>query len=147
MLEVQFIRLSEQAIAPKYAHDSDAGADLSCLEAVELKPGERKLIGTGLAIELPPGHVGLIHPRSGLANKHGISIVNAPGTIDPDYRGEIFINLINLDKTEIFYAPAGTRIAQLVIQQFVKVNFAEKSELSATVRGQAGHGSTGVAGL
>lgn len=146
MIEVQFIRLSEQAIAPKYAHNSDAGADLSCLEPFELKPGERKLIGTGLAIELPPGHVGLIHPRSGLANKHGISIVNAPGTIDPDYRGEIFINLINLDKTETFRTQAGTRIAQLVIQQFVKANFAEKSELSSTVRGQGGHGSTGEAG-
>lgn len=144
MTEVRFIRLDKQAIVPMYAHLSDAGADLSCLDEVQLEPGERKLVRTGLAISIPEGFVGLVHPRSGLAAKHGVSIVNAPGTIDSGYRGEIFVNLINLDQSETFTAPAGSRIAQLVIQRYETVNFIEVELLDSSDRGQAGHGSTGL---
>ena len=144
MTEVRFIRLDKQAIVPKYAHLSDAGADLSCLEEIQLEPGERKLVRTGLAVSIPEGYVGLVHPRSGLAAKHGVSIVNAPGTIDSGYRGEIFVNLINLDQSETFTAPAGSRIAQLVIQKYETVNFIEVENLDGSDRGQAGHGSTGL---
>lgn len=144
MTEVRFIRLDKQAIVPMYAHLSDAGADLSCLDEVQLEPGERKLVRTGLAISIPEGFVGLVHPRSGLAAKHGVSIVNAPGTIDSGYRGEIFVNLINLDQSETFTAPAGSRIAQLVIQRYETVNFIEVENLDSSDRGQVGHGSTGL---
>lgn len=143
MIKVELRRLEPSAIVPNYAHSTDAGADLSCLEDFELSPGQRKLIRTGIAIALPIGYVGLIHPRSGLANKHGISIVNAPGTIDADYRGEILINLINLDPTQTFKASAGSKIAQLVIQEFSTAEFIEVHELSGTERGTKGHGSTG----
>jgi dUTP pyrophosphatase len=98
--------LHELAQAPKYAHDGDAGADLVCIEDVTLKPGERRLVPTGVAIALPKGYVGLVHPRSGLANKHGIGIVNTPGTIDSGYRGELKICLINLDSSETVSLPA-----------------------------------------
>lgn len=145
MTNVQFIRLDPKAVVPSYAHDSDAGADLSCLDDFSLAPGERKLIRTGIAIGLPAGHVGLVHPRSGLANKHGISIVNSPGTVDAGYRGELMINLVNLDPTETFYAKSGSRIAQLVIQEFVTAKFVEVTELDETERGVNGFGSTGVA--
>lgn len=144
MIQVSFKRLDPKAVLPSYAHPNDAGADLSCLEAFTLEPGERKLIGTGIAIALPDGLVGLVHPRSGLANKHGISIVNAPGTVDAGYRGELMINLINLDRTETFSAPAGSRIAQLVIQEVAKVEFVEVEELTESLRGTNGFGSTGI---
>jgi len=144
VINVQFQRLDPRAIVPTYAHPTDAGADLSCLEDFELEPGQRKLIGTGIAIALPQGYVGLVHPRSGLAHKNGITIVNAPGTIDADYRGEIFINLINLDMSQTFKAAAGSRIAQLVIQEFVSANFTEVADLPDSIRGEKGHGSTGV---
>lgn len=144
MTTVRFIRLDPKATMPSYAHASDAGADLSCLEDFSLQPGERKLIRTGIAIALPEGFVGLVHPRSGLANKHGISIVNAPGTVDAGYRGELMINLINLDPTETFHAESGSRIAQLVIQEFVSADFVEVDELDNTERGDKGFGSTGV---
>lgn len=144
MINVQFQRLDPRAIVPTYAHLTDAGADLSCLDDFELEPGQRKLVGTGIAIALPEGYVGLVHPRSGLAHKNGISIVNAPGTIDADYRGEIFVNLINLDQEQTFKATAGSRIAQLVIQEFVSANFTEVLKLPESVRGEKGHGSTGV---
>lgn len=144
MVEIEFIRLDNRAVAPIYAYPNDAGADLSCLEDFEIQPGERKLIRTGIAIALPQGFVGLIHPRSGLALKHGISIVNAPGTIDSDYRGEILINLINLDQQKTFSAEAGSRIAQLLIQEFKTAIYKERESLSITSRGQNGHGSTEV---
>ena len=144
VVNVQFQRLDERAILPSYAHATDAGADLSCIEDVVLAPGERKLVRTGIAIALPSRYVGLIHPRSGLAHKHGVTIVNAPGTIDSSYRGEIMVNLINLDQREIFTTPAGSRIAQIVIQEFVTGNFIEVAELDQTERGNKGHGSTGV---
>lgn len=136
--------MDPRAIVPTYAHQTDAGADLSCLDDFSLEPGQRKLIGTGISIALPQGYVGLVHPRSGLAFKNGITVVNAPGTIDAGYRGEILVNLINLDKTEIFKATAGSRIAQLVIQEVVSVDFTEVLQLPDSVRGDKGHGSTGV---
>lgn len=147
MVEVQFCRLDDRAVLPQYAHPSDAGADLACLTDFALAPGERKLIGTGIAVAIPDGYVGLIHPRSGLATKNGISIVNAPGTIDAGYRGEILINLINLDSKITFQASAGSRIAQLIIQKVEHANFVEVSELSDSDRGNQGHGSTGTAAL
>ncbi len=113
-------------------------------ESVTIAPGERVLIGTGLAIELPVGTVGLIHPRSGLAAKHGISIVNTPGTIDADYRGEIKVCLINLDPRQEFHVEQGMRIAQLVVQRVELVDFTEVEDLSTTQRGVGGYGSTGV---
>lgn len=147
MIAVHFSRLDSRAVVPTYAHPSDAGADLACLEDIELKPGQRKLIRTGLAVAIPDGFVGLVHPRSGLAHKNGISIVNTPGTIDSGYRGEILINLINLDSTEIFTAPAGSRIAQLLIQKYETANFIEVDSLGESDRADRGFGSTGLQSL
>jgi len=143
-LRIEFKLLHELAQAPKYAHDGDAGADLVCIEDVTLAPGERKLISTGVAISLPAGYVGLVHPRSGLANKHGIGIVNTPGTIDSGYRGELKICLINLDPTETANLPAGSRIAQLVIQEVLTAEFIQVQELDDTERSDSGFGSTGI---
>jgi len=136
--------LHEFAQAPKYAHDGDAGADLVCIEDVTLKPGERRLVPTGVAIALPKGYVGLVHPRSGLANKHGIGIVNTPGTIDSGYRGELKICLINLDPSQTVSLPAGSRIAQLVIQEVTTAQFVEVQDLDETERSDQGFGSTGI---
>jgi dUTP pyrophosphatase len=141
---IEFKLLHELAQAPQYAHDGDAGADLVCTEDVTLGPGERKLVPTGVAIALPTGYVGLVHPRSGLANKHGIGIVNTPGTIDSGYRGELKICLINLDSTETVNLPAGSRIAQLVIQELVNAHFIQVPELDDTERSDKGFGSTGI---
>jgi dUTP pyrophosphatase len=144
-ISIEFKLLHELAQAPKYAHDGDAGADLVCIEDVTLAPGERLLVSTGIAIALPAGYVGLVHPRSGLANKHGIGIVNTPGTIDSGYRGELKICLINLDPAETVSLPAGSRIAQLVIQEVTTANFVEVQELDETQRSDNGFGSTGIA--
>lgn len=144
-IAVEFKLLHELAQAPSYAHDGDAGADLVCVEDVTLAPGERMLVPTGVAIALPAGYVGLVHPRSGLANKHGISIVNTPGTIDSGYRGELKICLINLDSTETVSLPAGSRIAQLVIQEVITAKFLQVEDLDDTERSDKGFGSTGIA--
>ncbi len=144
-IAVEFKLLHELAQAPSYAHDGDAGADLVCVEDVTLAPGERMLVPTGVAIALPAGYVGLVHPRSGLANKHGISIVNTPGTIDSGYRGELKICLINLDSTETVSLPAGSRIAQLVIQEVTTAKFLQVEDLDDTERSDKGFGSTGIA--
>jgi dUTP pyrophosphatase len=141
---IEFKLLHELAQAPKYAHDGDAGADLVCVENVMLAPGERMLVATGVAIALPAGYVGLVHPRSGLANKHGIGIVNTPGTIDSGYRGELKICLINLDSFETVNLPAGSRIAQLVIQEVTTAQFVQVPELDDTERSDSGFGSTGI---
>lgn len=141
---IEFKLLHELAHAPKYAHDGDAGADLVCIQDVTLAPGERLLVSTGVAIALPAGYVGLVHPRSGLANKHGIGIVNTPGTIDSGYRGELKICLINLDPTETANLPAGSRIAQLVIQEVTTAQFVQVQELDLTQRNENGFGSTGI---
>ena len=143
-IKIEFKLLHKLAQAPKYAHDGDAGADLVCIEDVSLMPGERRLVPTGVAIALPAGYVGLVHPRSGLANKHGIGIVNTPGTIDSGYRGELKICLINLDPSETVSLPAGSRIAQLVIQQVTTAQFVEVLELDDTERSDQGFGSTGI---
>lgn len=136
-------RLDKDLPLPMRAHRGDAGADLYAASDVVLQPGERALVGTGIAIALPLGTVGLIHPRSGLAAKQGLSIVNAPGTVDADYRGEIKVCLINLDRTEPIHITRGMRIAQLVVQKVELVGFQEVEELDDTERGAGGHGSTG----
>lgn len=143
-IEIKFVLLHELAEPPRYAHPGDAGADLSCVEGVTLAPGERALVPTGLAIALPGGYVGLVHPRSGLAFNHGIGIVNTPGTIDSGYRGELKICLINLDKTETVQLEAGSRIAQLVIQKVSTARFIQVAGLETTPRNDQGFGSTGV---
>jgi dUTP pyrophosphatase len=129
--------------APSYAHPGDAGADLRAREDVVLSPGERKLVPTGVAIALPEGFVALIHPRSGLATKHGLTIVNAPGTVDAGYRGEISVTLLNTDSSQPIALRRGDRIAQMVIQRVEYAQFIPVSELSGSVRGTGGFGSTG----
>ena len=142
-IPVAFRRLSPEARIPAYASDGDAGADLSAVATVTLAPGERALVPTGLAIALPPGTVGLVHPRSGLAARHGVTVVNAPGTVDSGYRGEIMVNLVNLDPREPFTVAVGDRIAQIVVQEHLHADFTEADSLPDSVRGDTGHGSTG----
>lgn len=136
------LRLSAGAVAPAYAKPGDAGADLSATSDVSLAPRERALVGTGVAVAIPQGYAGLVHPRSGLATRHGLSIVNAPGTIDSGYRGEILVNLINLG-TEPVHLRAGDRIAQLLIVPVVTAEFVPVDSLPESVRGDTGHGSSG----
>ena len=128
---------------PAYAHPGDAGADLRTTHDVTLQPGERALVGTGVRVALPEGHVGLITPRSGLAARHGLSVVNSPGIIDCGYRGEIRVSLINLDPAEPLTLLAGDRIAQLVVLPFVSATFTRVDTLDDTSRGAGGYGSTG----
>jgi dUTP pyrophosphatase len=135
--------LDPELEAPSYAHPGDAGADLRAREDVVLLPGERKLVPTGVAIALPYGFVALIHPRSGLATKHGLTIVNAPGTVDAGYRGEISVTLLNTDATQPIELRRGDRIAQMVIQRVEHAQFIPVTELSGSVRGSGGFGSTG----
>lgn len=142
-LQVQLKMLDSELEAPSYAHPGDAGADLRAREDVVLMPGERKLVPTGVAIALPYGFVALIHPRSGLASKHGLTIVNAPGTVDAGYRGEISVTLLNTDSSQPIELRRGDRIAQMVIQRVEHAQFIPVSELSGSVRGTGGFGSTG----
>ncbi|MGO4257324.1 dUTP diphosphatase [Marmoricola sp. RAF53] len=142
-IPVKIHRLDPELPLLSYAHPGDAGADLYAREDVTLAPGERRLVPTGVAIALPEGYVGLVHPRSGLAHKHGLSIVNAPGTVDAGYRGEIKVSLVNLDPETPIALKRGDRIAQLVIQQVAAADFVEVDELPDSVRGAGGHGSTG----
>jgi dUTP pyrophosphatase len=144
MTDVQVQLLHPLAVAPSYAHDGDAGADLVCVHDVHLAPGERTLVDTGIAIAIPRGWVGLVHPRSGLAAKRGLGIVNAPGTIDAGYRGEVKVCLINLDPGHTIDLPAGSRIAQLVIQRVERAEFPIVAELPEAERGVGGFGSTGI---
>lgn len=127
---------------PSYAHPGDAGLDLRAREEVRLAPGERAVVPTGVAVEVPPGHVGLVHPRSGLAARHGIGIVNAPGTIDAGYRGEVKAILINLGADPVTLA-RGDRVAQLLVQRVERVEVVEADELAPSPRGDGGLGSTG----
>jgi len=129
--------------APVYAHPGDAGADLVAAEAVVLEPGERATVPTGLKIALPNGYVGFVVPRSGLAAKHGITIVNSPGTVDAGYRGEIRITLLNTDPRESYAIAAGDRIAQLIVMALPSVRFVEVERLPGSERGEGGFGSTG----
>ena len=142
-IPVAFRRLVPEARVPAYASEGDAGADLTAVTEVTLAPGERALVPTGIAVALPPGTVGLVHPRSGLAARHGITVVNAPGTVDSGYRGEILVNLVNLDPREPFTVRRGDRIAQLVVQQVARAAFVEVDSLEATPRGDTGHGASG----
>jgi dUTP pyrophosphatase len=142
-LDVQVLRLDPDLPLPSYAHPGDAGADLLTTVDVTLGPGERALVPTGVAFALPDGYVALVHPRSGLAARHGLSIVNAPGTVDAGYRGEIKVLLINHDPGEPIELRRGDRIAQLVIQRFERARFVEVPELPDSVRGSGGYGSTG----
>jgi len=129
---------------PVYAHPGDAGADLMASEAVHLAPGERALVGTGVRIALPEGYAAFVVPRSGLAAKHGITIVNAPGTIDAGYRGEIKVALLNTDPREAFDIAVGDRIAQLILMPVPRARFIPVDELPDSVRGGGGFGSTGI---
>ena len=131
-------------VPPSYAHHDDAGADLRAAEAVEIAPGERVLIGTGVSIALPHGYVAFVVPRSGLAAKHGITVVNSPGTIDAGYRGEIKVTLLNTDREQPFSVAVGDRIAQIVIMPVSRAVFVPVAELPESVRGENGFGSTGV---
>jgi len=128
---------------PAYAHPGDAGADLVAAEAVRLEPGARALVGTGVRIALPDGYAGFVVPRSGLAARHGITIVNAPGTVDAGYRGEIKVALLNTDADEPYDVAVGDRIAQLIVMPVPRVSFVPVTELPDSVRGDGGFGSTG----
>ena len=143
-LEVLVQRLDPDLPLPAYAHPGDAGADLVTTVDVTLAPGERAMVPTGIAIALPAGFVALVHPRSGLAARHGLSIVNTPGTVDAGYRGEIKVMLINHDPTESVSLARGDRIAQLVIQRFERARFVEVEVLPDSPRGAGGYGSTGT---
>jgi dUTP pyrophosphatase len=136
-------RLSPSAILPAYAHPGDAGLDLFANVALSIEPGETKLVATGISIELPPNTEAQVRPRSGLALKHGITVLNSPGTIDHGYRGEVGVILINHGRARFDVQP-GMKIAQMVIASCVSVTVEESGELSGTARGQGGFGSTGV---
>ena len=143
-VKVLITRLDPSVPAPSYAKPGDAGADICSREDMVIEPGERALVPTGLSIALPNGYVALVHPRSGLAIKHGISMVNTPGTVDAAYRGELQIILINHDLREAFTIKKGDRIAQLVIQKVENADFIEVESLPGTNRGSGGFGSTGA---
>ena len=129
--------------APAYAHPGDAGADLVSTEDVTLQPGQRATVGTGVSIALPDGYVGLVVPRSGLAARHGITVVNSPGTVDAGYRGEIRVTLLNTDATEPYSISPGDRIAQLIVMPVTRARFIPVERLPGSQRGEGGFGSTG----
>ena len=138
------VRLLDQDMAlPRYAHPGDAGADLAIAHDVVIPPGQRVLVGTGIAVEIPDGWVCLVHPRSGLAARHGLTMVNAPGTIDAGYRGEIKVNLLNTDTSETIRLRRGDAVGQLVFQRVGWASFEAVDELGDSVRGERGHGSSG----
>lgn len=141
--EVLLVMLDPELPEPTYAHPGDAGADLVARTGVELAPGGRALVPTGVSIALPDGYVALVHPRSGLAAKHGITVVNAPGTVDAGYRGEISVTLLNTDARESFTVHRGDRIAQLVVQQVSRARFVRAERLPGSDRGAGGFGSSG----
>ena len=142
-LRVEVVRLDAGLPLPTYARPGDAGADLHAAVDVRLEPGERALVPTGLAIALPLGYVALVHPRSGLAARHGLSILNTPGTVDAGYRGEIAVLLVNLDPVDPIVLHRGDRIAQLVLQRVEQAAFVEVDALPESERGSGGYGSTG----
>ena len=144
MIELPIQRLRVDAVLPERAYAGDAGLDLAACERVELAPGQRAVVGTGLAVAIPEGHAGFVQPRSGLADRHGISIVNAPGLIDSGYRGELKVILLNTDAAERFVVEPGMRIAQLVVLELPELELVELDELPPTERGARGHGSSGA---
>jgi dUTP pyrophosphatase len=142
-VQLRVSRLEQGATAPTRAHDGDAGLDLYSCEAAHIGPGERWSVGTGIAVEIPEGHAGLVLPRSGLARKHGISLVNSPGLIDAGYRGEIRVLLLNTDPAETFRVEPGDRIAQLVVSPIAMAEPVEAETLTESARGSGGFGSSG----
>jgi dUTP pyrophosphatase len=144
LIELAVQRLRQEAVVPERAYPGDAGLDLAACEQVELAPGERASVGTGLAVAIPEGYAGFVQPRSGLADRHGISIVNSPGLIDSGYRGEVKVILLNTDRSAPFVVEPGMRIAQLVVLPVPEIDVAETDELPATERGVRGHGSSGT---
>ena len=144
-VDVPVLLSSPDAVVPGYALPGDAGADLCLAEDVELAPHQRALVGTGVAVAIPEGFAGFVHPRSGLAHRLGLSLVNAPGTIDAGYRGEIKVNLVNLDPSRTIRLHRGDRVAQLVVQPVARARFVPVTELPPSERGSGGHGSTGGA--
>lgn len=143
-LDVLVQRVDPDVALPRYAHPGDAGLDLVTTEAATLAPGERALLPTGIAIALPDGYAAFVHPRSGLAVKYGVSLLNAPGTVDAGYRGQIQVSIVNLDPTQSITFAAGDRIAQLVVQRVERVRFHEVDTLPGSARADGGFGSTGV---
>jgi len=144
LIELSFRRLRSDAVLPERAYSGDAGIDLVSCERVELAPGERATVGTGIAVAIPDGHAGFVQPRSGLAARHGISIVNTPGLIDSGYRGELRVILLNTDGRETFVVEPGMRIAQLVVVPVAAVELIEVEELPESERGVRGFGSSAV---
>lgn len=142
MIELPIQRLREEAVVPARAYAGDAGLDLAACERAELGPGERVVVGTGLAVAIPIGYAGFVQPRSGLAARHGISVVNAPGLIDSGYRGEIRVVLLNTDRAEAFVIEPGMRIAQLVVLPVPALELVEVDELPESERGVRGFGSS-----
>lgn len=144
MIELRVTRLRAEAVLPTRAHSGDAGLDLSACETVTIGAGERATVGTGLAVAIPEDHAGLVVPRSGLAMRHGVSIVNAPGVIDAGYRGEVRVILLNTDSEHAFTVEPGMRIAQLLVVPARLAEVVEVSELAETTRGDSGLGSSGL---
>jgi len=142
-VKLPIAKLKPEAILPSRAHEGDAGLDLYACETAHIGPGERWSVGTGIAVEIPAGHAGLVLPRSGLAKRHGISLVNSPGLIDSGYRGEIRVLLLNTDPAEVFRVKPGERIAQLVIAPIALAEPVETEALADSVRGDGGFGSSG----
>jgi len=142
-VDVLLLRLDDGLPVPGYEHEGDAGADLRTAVDVTLQPGERATVPTGVAIALPPGYAGFVHPRSGLAARHGVTVVNAPGTVDAGYRGEIRVTLLNTDGRDPVVLSRGDRVAQLVVQRVERAAFVVVEELPGSARGTGGHGSTG----
>jgi dUTP pyrophosphatase len=144
VIEVAVRRVREDAVLPAQAYEGDAGLDLAACEEVRIEPGARAIVPTGIAVEIPEGYAGFVQPRSGLAARHGIGIVNSPGLIDSGYRGEIKVVLLNTDREHSFVAEPGERIAQLVVLPVPPVRLVETAELPDGARGAAGFGSSGT---
>jgi dUTP pyrophosphatase len=142
-MDLPVVKLKDEAQMPTRAHEGDAGLDLYACEAAHIGPGERWSVGTGVGVEIPAGHAGLVLPRSGLARDHGIALVNAPGLIDSGYRGELRVLLLNTDPAETFRVEPGERIAQLLITPIATPEPVEAAELTESVRGRSGFGSSG----
>jgi dUTP pyrophosphatase len=142
VIDVAVRRLRDEAVLPRQAYEGDAGLDLASCEHVVLEPGERATVGTGLAVEIPEGYAGFVQPRSGLAARHGIGVVNSPGLIDSGYRGEVRVVLLNTDPRTPFTVEPGMRIAQLVIAPVAAVRLVEVAELTVSARGEQGFGSS-----
>ena len=141
--EVLLRRLDAELPAPAYAHPGDAGADLVSRVDVDLAPGDRATVPTGMAVALPDGYAAFVHPRSGLAARHGVTVLNGPGTVDAGYRGEIQVTLVNTDRSQPVRLRRGDRIAQLVVQRVERARFVEVDRLPGSTRGDGGYGSTG----